>query len=393
LRLRLSGKHQSYEEQKKVSKTTLKTARRVKKPATLTRLKRNPQKRIVKKRIRRVQPLHKRFLLHPFSLFILLCTSVFVIGWSYEAIADSYTVDAVVPAALLTQGAVITSPADGTTVATASLNVIGTCPYGSYVKLYTNNTFSGVVFCASDGSFQLSDDLFLGENNLTAQDFNVTDQAGPATAGVTVTYTPPSPPVQPPTTTSPSTSGTSTANGSSSPPLLLTSEYHYQTYPINTAYTWSIDLQGGTPPYNVYIQWGDGTSSTLVFKTDPVFTISHVYKKVGYYAIKVETIDSHGAVRYIQLAALVVGTSGATNPAPTTGSTSPTTHTPAPTTSIAKKVNGLESFFARTKVWLWIAWPSLIIVIVMLVSFWLGERREIELLYKKKRARYKARKT
>jgi hypothetical protein len=359
----------------------------------------NPQKSQLHKKIRKNSPLHRRIVLHPAAIFTLLCVGVFISGWSYEAVADNYTVTAVVPAQSLAQGAVITSPTAQTTVTTATLQVSGTCPSGAYVKLYTNNTFSGVTFCENDGTFSLDDDLYLGQNNLIAEDFNVTNQQGPTTSTVTVDYVPPTPPSSISSTGSSDVStGSSTLTQSTpvpsddtitpgltsvapsttvsaAPTLLLTSNYQYQTSPVTSDFTWEVDVQGGNPPYQVNIAWGDGTTSNLVFNTDPIFKIKHHYAAQGYYAIKVKAVDKTGIVRFIQLAARIVRPN-------TTGNLS-TTNTNYSLPIINHKAT--VKIFSASKSWLWLAWPSFVIVLIMLISFWLGERQEVHKLYKKRR--------
>ncbi len=360
-----------------------------------TVFRRNPQKVTIQKKVRHTLPRHKRIVLHPISVFTLLCIGVFISGWSYEAVADSYTVTAIVPAASLTQGAVITSPSTNTIVTNADLQVSGTCPSGAYIKLYTNNTFSGVTFCENNGTFTLNDDLYLGQNNLIAEDFNVTNQQGPVTSTVTVDYVPPA---STSSTGSSTTTGSSTINQSptipaddtitpgltsvapaatptSTPTLLLTSNYQYQTSPVSSNFVWEVDVQGGYPPYKVNVQWGDGTSSNLVFDTDPIFKITHHYSVEGYYAVKVQAVDKTGVVRFIQLAARIVKPN-------TTGNLS-TSNTNYSLPIINHKAT--IKIFAVSKSWLWLAWPSFIVVLVMLVSFWLGERQEVHKLYKKRK--------
>jgi hypothetical protein len=355
----------------------------------------------IKRSRRNSMPLYKRFVLHPITFFTLLCVGVFISGWSYEALADSYTITAVVPAVVLSEGAVIASPTSGTTVTNASVLVSGTCPVGAYINIYNNNTFSGVTYCQNNGAFSMSVDLYSGENNIIAKDYNVTNQEGPQTPTVTVDYIPPvtTQPAGSNTTGSSATGSSSAASGSSTttttstgsditpglasvgtttnsltPPLLLTSNYVYQTYPVASDYSSKVDVQGGTPPYYVTIEWGDGTSSKMTFDTDPIFTIKHHYATEGYYAIKVQAIDKTGGVRFIQLAARVV-TPNATGNISTTN-----------TDYSLPVVNQTSStvLFKNSKNLLWVAWPSFIIVLAMVFSFWLGERQEVHMIYKRR---------
>lgn len=317
---------------------------------------------------------------------MILCTSVLLVGWTYQVIADSYTVTATVPAPPLNQGAVITAPSDGTTVTVAAIQVSGTCPSGSYIKLYTNSTFSGVTFCENNGTFSLPDDLYVGENNLLAQDYNVTDDPGPVTPSVMVDYVPQTPPVtnsgggnvtitQSNGATNLSVTPTPNASPTAIPALLLTSNYAYRTSLVSSNFTWMVDVEGGVPPYTVTIYWGDGSTSRLVFNSDPVFQISHHYKTAGYYAIKIQAVDKIGNVRFIYLAARIVTPN-------TTGNMS-TADTGFSMPFVGQ--NRTSSLLAHSASWLWLAWPSLLIVLIMLISFWLGERQELRVLYKHRR--------
>jgi hypothetical protein len=342
----------------------MKTKKRPAKSARAKLLRRNPRKVLAKRKVRRAQPVHKRILLHPVTILILLCTGVFIVGWTYQVIAANFTVNADVPALPLEEGATITYPQDGATITTTPITVSGLCPDGSYIKLYDNGLFSGVDWCSPSGAFQIETDLFNGKNTLLAEDFNVTDEQGPVTPSVSVTY-------QPAT----GSRGSSIA-ANPAPPLLLTSDFHYQTFLVGSNFTWPIGIQGGTPPYDVTTDWGDGQTSTATYAKAMVFQITHQYKGQGYYVIKVYATDSGGDQRLLQLATLVklpgaVGVISTTNHGSTAGSA---------------KQNPLITFFAGTGGWLWLAWPSFIIVLLMMLSFWLGERQEYQDLLRKRRS-------
>lgn len=114
----------------------------------------NSQKAAIRRKIRQNRPIHKRILLHPLTILVLLCITVFVGSLTYKSLADSYDVTAEVVAPILTQGAVITSPTDGQTLNTSPITVSGTCPNYAYVTLNDNNLFSGSAVCVN-GSFQI----------------------------------------------------------------------------------------------------------------------------------------------------------------------------------------------------------------------------------------------
>jgi hypothetical protein len=364
----------------KHQKTGPRTGSRKKTTVTqaVTGLRRHdPKRAAIKRRMRRQSPLHKRIILHPLSVMIVLCAGVFITSWTYQVVADYYSLTAKVAAPTLMQPATITSPGDGTVITTSPIDITGTCPTGSYVKLNLNGSFSGAAWCAPDNTFIITTDLSAGQNTLAAQDYNVTDDPGPASPDITVTYS------LPVTTTAPTTSqpptataktiqqSTSSTSGTSSP-LLLSSDFHYQTYVVGRTYSWTLQASGGVAPYKVLSAWGDGSTSTLMVPHSQAFTISHTYKTTGHFAVLVKMTDSVGAAKDIQLVAVIKPLAAA----------APRSTTCSNCTSTAD-LGGIWGFFKDTGKLLLIAWPPFIVVSLMLVSYWLGERAKIAHLHHK----------
>jgi hypothetical protein len=312
------------------------------------------KKKLVRKQIRGNRPLHKRIMLHPFSVFLVLCMLVFVSDWTFRVAADSYTITAQILAPALTEGAIITSLTNNETVTSAPITISGICPDNSYVNLYINNLFNGADYCTNQ-VFTIQTQLYPGLNNITAKDFNVTNGQGPSTPGFNVTLTP-----QVPIISGPNIVPSQTPV----PALVLESTYYYQTFTTNNNFSWQLNLSGGKTPYSVTIKWGDGKTSNLVFKTDPAFSINHRYTKPGSYTVIVDAQDADKNQRIIQLTALIK-VPGSPSLATTISKSTPQ--------SITYSVN---NFFISSKLWLWAAWSSMIVVILMLISFVLGEREQ-----------------
>lgn len=343
-------------------------------------------KKAHKRTIKANRPIHKKILLHPVSVFFLMCASVFVIGLTYKALADSYVVTGKVPAPPLTQGAQITQPSDGATYSFSQVGLTGTCEYKSYINLYRNGLFVGVAYCLPDSSFGFVVELLEGANTFLAQAYNITDDIGPVTPTVTLTYNRPIPP--PPSLPATSGSGTSTGQssvGSSAPggavvPLLLSSDFKYKTFVSGYEYSWEINVAGGTPPYKVDVDWGDSQKTSYNDVNGPTIGISHRYKKPGYYPVKVTVTDKSGQKRFIQLAALIRKN----------GSPDIIQKEGLATGSTTKDGSGglgglfdLTASLTNAKEWLWLAAPSVGLVSLMAVSFWLGERQELAQLVAK----------
>src|SRR6185437_8833211 len=64
---------------------------------------------------------------------------------------------------------------------------------------------------------------------------------------------------------------------------------------------------GGTAPYAVEIQWGDGTHSTIPRGDNNTFNATHTYKKPGTYIISIQATDSVQRVAFLQVTAIVNG--------------------------------------------------------------------------------------
>lgn len=429
---------------KKVVKTAQKSASR-----------RKPVVRTAKKVVRRPRPLHKRILLHPFSIMVVLCAGVIIAGSTLQSRAATLDVTASVPAVPPSGPATIMQPFDQQHVSEIPVTVAGTCPDASYVKLYRNSNFSGVAQCDS-GNFQIQTDLSEGENSLQARVYNVTNDEGPTSPSITVFYdvvtAEPEPPASPPTTlevanvetadyqggavqqasVNPTISGVAPpfsdivvtfhsdvmtcktkadARGWWSctldfnlplgthhvditattpegkvlnfptfqirvvpglpsllkhvPALLVSSEYQFQTHYIGQPFTWSMGLTGGTPPYTVVIDWGDGSGSTLTRSDGSVFSLQHAYPEVKTYRVLVKMTDAKGAVATMQLSAVVKGQAS----------------------GLASLANNgpLAGLFAQTRQYLWIVWPVYIAVVLMVFSYWLGEREVYERMFKRRK--------
>jgi hypothetical protein len=409
-----------------------------------------PLKKVKKAVVKQARPLHKRLLLHPFSVMVMLCVGVILAGSTYQSLAASYGVSATVSAPQITAPAIIDTPSHSEHVTIQQVTVAGTCPAASYIKLYRGSTFSGAATCTA-ANFQVQTTLVSGANQLQAKVYNITNDEGPSSPPITVYYdettaTPPSsPPITVPTTiritnvesanyqngniqqtsNRPTVSGyavpyadivvtfhseistcktradaqgwwtctldhelpdgvhhvdvtASNNEGWSAvlptfeirvrsilpnllkpttaqrPMLVITSEYKFQTHYVGQAFTWSLGLKGGTPPYALAVDWGDNSQSTLTRANGNEFDLTHAYPEVKTYNLFIKATDTKGAVALIQLTAVVKG--------PATGVASLTTSGP------------LTSLFSSVQKYLWIVWPVYLAVVLMVLSYWLGEQ-------------------
>lgn len=323
----------------------------------------------IKQKVRLKSPLHRRLVLHPTTLFGLLVLGVLLAGLTYRSFAADYTVNAKVPAPPLATGATITSPTYGQQFTAKPITVTGSCPDDSYVKLFRNGMFSGTAVCVSN-AFQIQSDLFVGTNDLQAQAYNITDAPGPQTPVVRVSYAPPVPPAG---TAGPAGPGNKyippaqPGSKETTGPLLLWGDFQFSVFSTTQPFRWTLRFEHGTAPFATTVDWGDGQNTNLTVPDTQEFTITHSYSQPGNYSVVVSGHDSTGQTVSMQLVALIKlpGQAGLINEI------------------VGKSGSGSNSLTH----WLWWAWPTYLIVSLMAISYWLGERREI--MYFLKNSKFK----
>jgi hypothetical protein len=289
-------------------------------------------------------------------MMILLCVGVFLAGWTHFATADNggtYTVTATVLGSPPPQAATIDVPTDGAVFSEQPITVSGRCPVNTYETLYRNGAFSGVALCDSTGHYSLQTGLFPGVNLLQVRDYNFADVPGPLSNSVNVTY-------QPPSGIPPNNTRTPLAE-----PLIFKTTYSYQGYYTGQSTSWELDLEGGTAPYSVTVDWGDGNHGLISRSAAGVFGLSHTYKQAGgyrgSYVVTFSASDAQGQQTFLQLMTIV------NNPPASAGTT--THHYPSSGSIISSAPQELQEIFRYV-------WPLYLIILLMLTSFWLGERRE-----------------
>lgn len=240
-----------------------------------------------------------------------------------------------------TSPAVITSPASGQIFQTNPVNVSGTCPANSLVEVFTNGVLAGSALCGSNRQFTLQVTLVIGQNALTAVPLNTNNEAGPSSPAVNVTLAAP-----------PGGPGFSTE-------LLLQSVNYYRGSQPGEVVTWPITIVGGVAPYAISFDWGDGHTDLVTRTSSGPFDLTHTYTKpggyLGSYPLIIRASDSAGHTAYLQLTTIVNNAVGLTN---------------------AAKVSKGSTTYA-------FIWPLWVILFLMVVSFWLGEKREKRIMQEK----------
>ncbi len=294
---------------------------------------------------------------HEHTSYVPLLFLLALTGWvlvSYTAAnaaspgpeAGSIGISGQVPAKPPTTAATILKPIDGQRFTESPIEVSGTCPASTLVELYKNDIFAGSTICSADGKYSLSVDLLIGQNILIARVYDSLNQPGPDSKAVTVFYDALPPQANP---LFPLSFGADQL-------ILNTDAVFRGTFP-NQEMTMPVNIIGGTPPYALNIQWGDGTNKVISRNDNDTFRVAHTYKKAGVYQITLQATDANERVAFLTVAAIING-----QPAgKTTTTTTPTT-----------EQNLLIAL-----------WPLYLALIVAFTSFWLGERREKHILAKR----------
>lgn len=236
--------------------------------------------------------------------------------------------------------ATISSPTSGRSFSSTPITVTGLCTTGLLVKIFSNNIFVGSANCDRN-SYSIQVDLFSGDNELVARVYDSLDQAGPDSNKVTVTFQ----------------DSQLAAFGQR---VSLTSNLAKLGAAVGSQLTWPIVLSGGTGPYAISVDWGDGSAADL--KSQPftgTFDITHIYASAGIYRVVVKATDANGATAFLQLVGVGNGKVTQSSTGSTTGSN-----------------NG-----GNVKV-VYVWWPILLMVPVILATFWVGRRYEVTAIHK-----------
>jgi hypothetical protein len=240
-----------------------------------------------------------------------------------------------------TQGATISLPRDGQAFTTLPIDVSGICPKGLLVKLFKNNIFAGSTQCTT-GSWTIKTDLFIGSNELVARVYDSLDQAGPDSNKVTVSYN-------------------DNRQGAGSR-VSLTSNFAKRGANPGETLTWPIIISGGSSPYAVSVDWGDGKSPDLKSIQSPgTFNIDHTYDSPGVYNIVIKATDKNGISAFLQLVGVANGALSQDN-------------------GTSKNSTSGGSTVTKTKI-LWE--PAALCIPFIFTTFWLGKRYELKVLKKK----------
>jgi hypothetical protein len=213
------------------------------------------------------------------------------------------------------------------------------------VEIFKNDIFAGSTPCSDAGTYSVDIDLLIGQNVVVARVYDALNQPGPDSNSVTVFYD----------ALPPQSSPISALNFGGSQLLLNTDAVFRGVFPEEQLNI-PIDILGGTPPFAINIQWGDSNNKVVPRNDNTAFKVGHVYNKPGTYQVSIQASDAVGRVAFLTVASIVNGQ-------PSVAATS------TPTAAATSK--------------LLLLWPLYTASIAVVISFWMGEKREKNLLAKR----------
>jgi len=237
----------------------------------------------------------------------------------------------------------ISVPVNGRNFTAIPIQISGLCTTGLLVKVFSNNIFVGSVNCTGN-SFSIQSDLLSGANVLVARQYDALDQTSPDSNSVNVTF---------------QDSQLSAFNERVS----LTSQYAKIGADVGATLTWPIILSGGTGPYAISVDWGDGSATDLISQPFAgAVNITHIYKAAGVYQVIVRATDTNGQTAFLQLVG--VGNGKVTQGTQTGGASSSGTGSGTVTTVL---------------IW----WPFVVAFPLIASTFWLGKKYELRAIHKR----------
>lgn len=192
----------------------------------------------------------------------------------------------------------IDNPANNDRFTQNLIAVSGTCLPGLTVRVFSNNVFVGSTICSGSGNYNMQINLFLDRNDLIARQYDGLNQPSPDSNLVTVYYTlpivPPNQTVKPPTITRENQ-------------LIINYDYSVSGAHAGSQFNLPFQIIGGTGPYAISIDWGDGTSDVYTRDENGSYSMDHVFDHRGNYVVTIRVADKSGQHAYLQTLIIVTG--------------------------------------------------------------------------------------
>jgi hypothetical protein len=81
----------------------------------------------------------------------------------------------------------------------------------------------------------------------------------------------------------------------------------YRIYKTGEVWKGEVSVQGGQAPYNIAVDWGDGSLFHYIQNSSEPFSLSHNYSQAGTYKPVIYALDKNGLFTSIELFITVTG--------------------------------------------------------------------------------------
>jgi hypothetical protein len=234
----------------------------------------------------------------------------------------------------------ISAPVDQQRFSTSPITVSGTCPKNTLVEIFKTDIFAGSTTCTDAETYSIDIDMLIGKNVLIARVYDSLNQPGPDSNIVNIFYD-----------ALPAQAGSINALNFGGSQMLLNTDAVFRGVFPGKELAMPINIIGGAGPYAINVQWGDAANNVISRNDNTNFSAGHTYTKPGTYQISIQATDSSGRVAFLTIAAIVNG-----QPA---------------LTSVTASSDKLQ-----------LLWPIYAGAVAVVLSFWIGEKREKRVLTK-----------
>ena len=248
---------------------------------------------------------HKHTSYRVLFLLMLLPIGLMALVQNLSASALDLGVTATVLAPVPGGTPVINIPTNGSVVSSSNVSVSGTCPVitpAVVISIYEGATLKGSTPCTTGGAFSTSITVSYGTHVIKATVVTITNEVGNSSTPVTFSYAVPSTPSSSPSPTSapPTPEPGVTVDLLQFPPWVISKDNFLLIQPLAAGgetggeVSWKFIIKGGTLPYTVSVDWGDGTIEKYDISSHASRTYTHAYDSVQTYIVKVKVKDAAG---------------------------------------------------------------------------------------------------
>lgn len=262
--------------------------------------------------------LHHRHSSHGLLFLLLIVTGIILFLSLANLEAAGITtnghvnVNLIVPGNPPSTGAVITNPANKSSVKKALITVEGTCPSSNIIAVYNNGLFNSSSVCSNESTFSVTVQLTPGINTLQAQNYDALNQPGPATEQIEVAYEDGTPTgilevnqpedivIDESIPTQPAPQPSDNPCYSPLPPaatswLNITAPCITRNIFVGETLDLPITITGGFAPYAVSLDWGEENASRLYsLARDGHHILSHTFQTPKVKKLTITATDARG---------------------------------------------------------------------------------------------------